>query len=608
MFYSPKKNESNSSLLIELLQRENLKTVNEFKNNCLWLVEENVTPEELANLLGQPTTKIITFFWKKEIFINQNQLLTPDLLQDYCRSVNLKVKSQKTFQFGNIIQTYLEKITPQGSLVERPPVVSIMGHIDHGKTTLLDTINQTNQQKKEVGGITQKVTISATEFKGKRINFLDTPGHSIFIKMRQRGISLTDLVVLVVEAGEGVMFQTAEIINYLQEHKLPVIVFINHKNSAKTDHPTNLHKITAQLSAKGLNPLAIINGNAKKIQDGGINDLLENIIALSDFRSNLQVPANGVIIDSYFDSQTKHWVNELLIQGGELTEKDTLFLNGQFGKVKIGTLYNIFSQKTVTRAIPGDLVRLIDLNIAAELGDRFLVINDKEVMESIQKELKNSSTKKNKLISVPTHQEKKNINLILLTNSENAHQVLHDLVKKKCSPEFNFTIVTEITGNLTNSDLKLVKSTNGTVLLFGKINSTQKRMFQTNNIPFRASEIIYELENELDKIINQQSEKKKVEEEVGVAQVRKVFSFSRGNIAGCRVMKGKIKRNSLIQVWRNQREIFRGEIKSLESEKIKENEISSGQECGIVLKNFNDWQEGDKIIAFQISELDESKP
>jgi translation initiation factor IF-2 len=181
-----------------------------------------------------------------------------------------------------------------------------MGHIDHGKTTLLDTINQTNQQKKEVGGITQKVTISATEFKGKRINFLDTPGHSIFIKMRQRGISLTDLVVLVVEAGEGVMFQTAEIIDYLQEHKLPVIVFINHKNPAKTDHSANLHKITAQLETKGLNPLAIINGNAKKIQDGGINDLLKNIVALSDFRSNLQVPANGVIIDSYFDSQTKH--------------------------------------------------------------------------------------------------------------------------------------------------------------------------------------------------------------------------------------------------------------------------------------------------------------
>src|SRR5205823_2724267 len=186
--------------------------------------------------------------------------------------------------------------------------------------------------------------------------------------------------------------------------------------------------------------------------------------------------------------------------------------------------------------------------------------------------------KKGKSISSLAASEKKNINLILVTNSENARQVLHDLVKKKVSLEVNLTIVGEVIGNLAGSDLKLIKSTNGTVLLFGKLSSSQKRVLQTNNIPFRASEIIYELENEVDEIINQQTEKKMIEEEVGVAQVRKVFIFSRGNIAGCRVIKGKIKRNSLLQVWRNQREIFRGEIKSLESEKIKENEISSGQE------------------------------
>jgi translation initiation factor IF-2 len=229
-----------------------------------------------------------------------------DLLNDYCQSRKLEIKPQKTLDFGAVIKKYLEKITQNEFLVKRSPVVSIMGHIDHGKTTLLDTINQTNQQKREAGGITQKVTISQTEFKGQKIIFLDTPGHSIFVKMRQRGISLTDLVVLVIDANEGVMFQTVEIINYLQEHKLPVIAFLNHKNQVRTDNSANLHKITAQWTEKGLNPLVVINGNAKKTQDPGINELLENIINLSDFRSNLQTPANGVIIDSYFDSQTKH--------------------------------------------------------------------------------------------------------------------------------------------------------------------------------------------------------------------------------------------------------------------------------------------------------------
>ncbi|KLL02278.1 MAG: translation initiation factor IF-2 [Mycoplasmataceae bacterium RC_NB112A] len=608
MLHFAKKTSINDSELANLLQKEIEKKSNKFKHNCLWLVGENITLEELANLLGHPVPQVSSFFWNKGIFVNQNQSLTLDLIQDYCKSFNIEVKFQEGPEFGKVIQNYLEKNASSESLVMRPPVVSIMGHIDHGKTTLLDTISQTNRQKREAGGITQKVTILAVEFKEKRINFFDTPGHSIFAKMRQRGISLTDLVVLVVDAAEGLMSQTVEIINYIRENKLPVIVFINHKNPIKTDHPNNLYKITAQLSEKELNPLAIIKGNAKNVQDEGINELLESIVTLSDFRSSLKIPAHGVIIDSYFDSQAKHWVNEIIIQGGKLMEKDTLFLNGQFSKVKSGSIYNIFTQKTVREAVPGDLLKLIDLNLDAELGERFLVVNNKKIVENVQEKLKSHLFKKNKSIPISTNQEKRNINLFLVANSENACQVLHDLVKKKTSSEVRFTIIAEVNGNLTSSSLKLIKSTDSRVLVFGKFNPAQRRILQVHNIPFWASEIIYELENELDKVINQQPEKKKIEEEVGVAQVRKVFVFSQGNIAGFRVMKGKIKRNSLIQVWRKQQKIFGGEIKSLESNKIKLNEISSGQEGGMVLKNFDDWQEGDQIIAFQIIELEEKNP
>ncbi|MCE8162674.1 MAG: GTP-binding protein [Candidatus Moeniiplasma glomeromycotorum] len=603
--FRPKKNETNNHLLVELLRKETVQVTSKFKDNCLWLAEEeSIAPEELGKLIGQPTVKIIAFFWDKKIFVNQNQNLTPDLLNDYCTNFKLQIKPQKTLEFSVVIQKYLEKVTNHETLVKRPPVVSVMGHIDHGKTTLLDTINQTSQQKKEAGGITQKVTTSQAEFKDQKITFLDTPGHSTFVKMRQRGISLTDLVVLVIEAGEGIMFQTVEIINYLRKYKLPSIVFINHKNPAKTNQPVNLHKIDAQLTEKELNPLAVINGNAKKSQDPGINELLENIVSLSDFRSPLQVPAHGVVIDSYFDSHTKHWVNELLIQGGELVEKDTLFLNGQFARVKTGTIHDMFTQKTVQRASPGNLVKIFDLNISAELGERFLVVNDKEIEENIQQELKNYWEKRNKLSSTLANQEKKNFNLTLIANSENARLVLHDLVKKKEFSTVNLTIVSEIIGNLTSSDLELIKSTNSMVLLFSKINSAQKKVFQTNNIPFFSSQIIYEIEKELDKIIGQQQVKEKATEEIGTAQVKKVFSFSGGNIAGFRVMKGKIKRNSLVQVWRVQQKIFTGEIKSLESNKAKLNEISSGQEGGMMLKNFNDWQEGDQIVAFQISKID----
>jgi len=176
-------------------------------------------------------------------------------LSDYCQSIKIGITKKNEINFSQIVQEYLEKSNQEGSLVSRPPIVSIMGHIDHGKTTLLDTIRQTQVQKKEAGGITQKVSVSQVEFQNQKITFLDTPGHSDFIKMRQRGVSLTDLVVLVIDAKDGIMSQTAEIIDYLHQYNLPVIVFINHKKPAETDHETNLNRIRTQLQEKGLTPL-----------------------------------------------------------------------------------------------------------------------------------------------------------------------------------------------------------------------------------------------------------------------------------------------------------------------------------------------------------------
>jgi len=177
------------------------------------------------------------------------------LLTDYCQSIKISIKKRSRVNFSQIIQEYLEKSIQKGSLVVRPPIVSIMGHIDHGKTTLLDTIRQTQIQKKEAGGITQKVSVSQIEFQQQKITFLDTPGHSDFIKMRQRGISLTDLVILVIDARDGIMPQTTEIIDYLHQYQLPMLVFINHKKPSETNNETNLNRIRTQLQEKGLTPL-----------------------------------------------------------------------------------------------------------------------------------------------------------------------------------------------------------------------------------------------------------------------------------------------------------------------------------------------------------------
>ncbi|CAG8801945.1 28797_t:CDS:2, partial [Racocetra persica] len=265
-----KQESTSSNLLVEMIRRHTLNTDNELKNNTLYLANESVTAAELGEIIGQG--------------VSRNQALTDDLLK------------------------YSQKSQLQGSLVNRPPIVSIMGHIDHGKTTLLDTIRQTQVQKKEAGGITQKVSVSQAEFQGQKITFLDTPGHS----------------------GE----------------------------------------------------IIVVSGNAK--EKDSVNHLLENILLFADFKSHPQSPAHGVVIDSFLHPQTGSQINELLIQDGTLKIKDSIFLNGKFGSVKI--MSDIRGQR-VTTAQPSDIVKVSGINIPAELGDRFLVLNDEKAVAKIEQEL-----------------------------------------------------------------------------------------------------------------------------------------------------------------------------------------------------------------------------
>jgi translation initiation factor IF-2 len=597
-----KKNES-SNLLLEIIHRNILSSINEFKNSALYLVNENITPVELGEIIGKSVGEIIAFFWAKGQSISRNQSLSWDLLSDYCQSIKIGVKKKSEINFSQIIQEYLEKTNQEGPLVSRPPIVSIMGHIDHGKTTLLDTIRQTQVQKKEAGGITQKVTVSQAEFQNQKITFLDTPGHSDFIKMRQRGISLTDLVVLVIDAKDGIMSQTAEIIDYLHQYNLPVIVFINHKKPAETDNETNLNRIRTQLQEKGLTSLEwggetiVVSGNAR--EKVSTQHLMENILLFANFKVNPNLPAQGVVIDSYLHPQTSSQISELLVQDGELRMKDTIFLNGKFGQVKM--MFSIYGQK-ITSAHPSDIVQIVGLNIPAELGDRFLVVNDKKMVAKIENELINYWEKEKKL-ALPPPSEKKNVNLVLSADSQNSLEALAELIRKKNTSNFNFSIVYTTVGNLNTFALDLAKITSSTVLIFGyQPPPQQTKALKENNIPFFSSKIIYEIGEKLDEIIGSQQEVEEVEEVLGTAVVKVVFEFSRGNIAGCQVISGKISRNKRIYVLQGKEEkkVFVGEIKSLESNKVEKNEVSVGQECGIVLKGFDKFQEGDKIVAFHL--------
>ncbi|KLL05315.1 MAG: translation initiation factor IF-2 [Mycoplasmataceae bacterium RV_VA103A] len=598
-----KQENASDNLLVEIIRRHILNNDNELKNNTLYLANENMTSAELGKIISRPVSEIIAFFWNRGQSVSRNQALTDDLLSDYCRSINIRVKKKSELDFRQIIQEYSQKSQPQGILVNRPPIVSIMGHIDHGKTTLLDTIRQTQVQKKEAGGITQKVSVSQAEFQGQKITFLDTPGHSDFIKMRQRGISLTDLVVLVIDAKDGIMSQTAEIIDYLHNYQLPTLVFINHKKPSETDNETNLNRIRTQLQERDLTPLEwggeiiVVSGNAK--EKASVNHLLENVLLFADFKSHPHNPAQGVVIDSFLHPQTGSQINELLIQDGTLKIKDSIFLNGKFGSVKI--MSDIQGQR-ITAAQPSDIVQVVGLNIPAELGDRFLVLNDEKVAAKVEQELAHYWEKKKKITPTPPSSKKKNVNLVLVAGSQNSLEALTELVKKINALHCDLSVVYKAVGNLNSFALDLTKITNSQVLIFGyQPPQSQIKTLKENNISFFSSKIIYEVGEKLDQIIDSQKEIEEVEEIVGTAIVKVVFEFSKGNIAGCQVTEGKISRNKRVYVLRGKeaQKIFTGEIKSLESNKVEKNEVSSGQECGIVLKGFNNFQEGDKIVAFQ---------
>ncbi|CAI2161736.1 1305_t:CDS:10 [Funneliformis geosporum] len=521
-----KKYES-SDLLRQIIHRKITSAKNESKGKCLYLWSENINA-------------------KKGKAVSLNQLLPFEWLAEFCQSIRIGLKRKDKIDFREVIHEYLKKVVDSSQLAERPPIVSIMGHIDHGKTTLLDTICQTALQKREAGGITQKVTISQSEFQGKKITFLDTPGHSDFIKMRERGVSLTDLVVLVIDGKDGVMPQTKEIIKYLCQYELPVIVFINHKKPHETDNEPNLNRI--------------------------------------------KDPTHGIVIDAYFHPQTGSRVTELLIQ-----EKIKILLDTQ--------------GKKITAASPGDIIKVIGLTSNAELGERFLVVRDEKTQETIQKELVGYSEKGSKPLPASFLQEKKNINLVLISDSQNKLNALHELVKKKNADETAevfFSVVHATIGTLNNYALDLVKITQSTVLMFGLTpNQSQMKTFKENNIPFFASKVIYEIETKLEKLIGNQQVVEEIEEVVGQARIVKVFEFSKGNIAGCQVVNGKINRNNRVHVYRGKepQPVFSGEIKGLESQSEKKSEVIGGQECGVVLKGFDDFQRKESLYKQEVAQI-----
>ncbi len=495
-------------------------------------------------------------------------------------------------------------------LQKRPAVVTILGHVDHGKTTLLDAIRHTNVASGEAGGITQHIGAYQVEKKGRLITFLDTPGHAAFTAMRARGAQGADIVILVVAAEDGVMPQTKEAIAHAKAARVPIIVALN-----KIDRPdANPDFVKHQLADAGLVPdewdgnTMIIPVSAK--QKKGLEDLLEAILLVSDsieILANPEGKVTGTVIESQID-KARGVVATLLVQNGTLECGDVVLAGETHGKVR--AMFD-FTGKKVMNAGPASPVQVLGFGEVPPAGDLFQVVaNDKEartIIEARQIERKkgaNVSTKASleQLFEKFQAGEVRELPLILKADVQGSLEPIVNSLNELSQGEIKINIIHAETGNISESDVMLAAAAKAIVLGFNVISDGAARnLAEQQGVSIRLYEIIYRMIEDIDKALKGMLEPEVKEIPVGQAQVRAIFKINKvGTIAGCRVTQGEIRRNTRIRVMRNGEKVFDGEVSSLKHEKDDVKEVRQGFECGISLKGYNDLSEGDLLESYII--------
>lgn len=499
----------------------------------------------------------------------------------------------------------------EGNLISRPPVVAVMGHVDHGKTSLLDAIRKTNVVSGEAGGITQHIgayTINWEYDKKKRsITLLDTPGHEAFTEMRARGAKVTDIVVLVVAADDGVQPQTVEAINHVKAANVPMVVAIN-----KIDKPdANIEKIKQELSVHGVlttewgGDVTMVPISAKKNE--GIDNLLQEILFLADYigcKANPDRKARGVIIEARLD-KGKGPVATMLVQNGTLRLGDAVVTGKTYGKIRAMTDSH---GKAVKEALPSMPVSVLGLNDVPNAGDAILVVDDERMAKQIVGE-RGDKTKTEMISSMATSSlddalrqqlsEQKDLSIIIKTDVQGSAEALKNALEKKANEEVKAVIVHTGVGAINKSDMMLAEVTNALVIGFNvKPDSEAKIIAEASGIRIIMSNIIYDIIDEVDAAMNGMVEPKYKDTVIGHAEVRSVFKITGvGMVAGCYVLDGKMQRNAKAIVRRGKDIIHEGNITGLKHFKDDAKEMNAGFECGIFVDGFSAFENGDQIEA-----------
>lgn len=576
----------------------------------VFVFSEPLTIAELATALNVSIVEIIKYFMKQGKLYNQNYVLNEELMAEVCLEFGFDFKKTKSVTYENILETVEFDDKPE-DMVIRPPVVTIMGHVDHGKTTLLDTIRNSKITNQEHGGITQHIgAYQVKTNEGKLITFIDTPGHEAFTEMRARGSKITDIVILVVAADDGVMPQTKEAIDHAKAANVEIIVFVNKmdKPDIKTD------RILSELSAFGLTSeewggdTIFVYGSALKHE--GIDQLLEAILIVAEVKELKANPnrfANGTVLESHYDKNIGS-ICSLLIQGGTLRIKDIVVAGASKGRIKKMT--NDLGQD-VSEALPSAVVQVLGFENSPTPGEPFMVFNDDKLAKKI-------ATARQLQVDYKTQQEKqislgniaqeassgslKQINIILKADTQGSLQALVQALSKINVQDIQIKLVRASVGGISESDVTLAVATNSVIYGFNvRPNNIVRDAAKNAGIEIRLHNIIYKLTEELENAAKGLLEPEYEEKVLGQARVMRTFHYSKvGTIAGCLVIDGVINRNNKARILRDDIVIYDGEINSLRHEKNDIKSAKKGFECGITIKNYNDLKENDIIEAYAI--------
>ncbi|MDI6453401.1 translation initiation factor IF-2 [Peloplasma aerotolerans] len=566
----------------------------------------------VAEGLGLSNAAMVKKLMQLGLMASINQIIDRDTIEVIALDEGYEVKDEVVTDVTRYDEFQI--VDDPKDMVKRPPIVTVMGHVDHGKTTLLDSIRKSRVVEGEAGGITQHIGAYQVIKNGDPITFIDTPGHAAFTEMRARGAKVTDIVILVVAADDGVMPQTIEALDHAKAAKVPIVVAVNKMDKASA----NPERVMNELSEKGLIPEAwggntpFVNVSALKNQ--GIDqllDVLQLISEIEEFKANPNRLAKGTVIEASLD-KGRGPVATLIVETGTLRVGDFIVIGNTYGKVR--TMQDDL-KKRYNEALPSQPIEVTGLNEVPQAGDIFMAFDDEKVTRQIaderqsrNKEGELKAVKKTSLDSMFDQIESvgKELNIIIKGDVQGSIEALKNMLEKIDIDGFHVNVVRSSVGAITENDVTLASASNAVVIGFNvRPTAAVKQVADSEGVEIRLYKIIYRVAEDIEAALKGMLEPTFEEIVTGQAEVRDIFKVSRiGTIAGCYVTDGIIKRDALVRVLRDGIVVYEGKLASLKRFKDDAKEVRQGYECGLSIENFNDIKVGDVVEASQMKEVE----